>query len=460
MNIQERIQELSNSRAAKEARQQALMQAATERGETLAPDEAEEFDTLAQEIDAIDGDLVRLRKLAKNNDANAAPVNGATPAAAAASRGANIQQQANGRGGTPVVRVRTNEEPGLGMARYAMALLACNGNKFEAAEYAKRTWGEQGEGVALMLRAPVAAGSTTTEGWASNLVQTNYVDEFIALLRPRTLIGRIPGIRPVPFNVSMPAQTGGGTYGWVGEGAAKPVTRPTYATVTLGMAKAAGIVVLTKELVKSSSPSAQEAVREEMIAGIGAFLDNQFVDPAVDKVDGVSPASITFGVTPISASGTTEANYRDDLNALVQAFADNNYPLSGVVLLMSESRAWALGGIVNAVGGAAFPGLGVEGGDLRGITIVGSNAASLADIVVAAHAPSVLVADEGQVEIDVSEEASVQMDSSPDNPTTDSTVLVSLWQRNLVGLRAERFINWKKARSTAVQVLDYSGGGS
>jgi hypothetical protein len=54
----------------------------------------------------------------------------------------------------------------------------------------------------------------------------------------------------------------------------------------------------------------------------------------------------------------------------------------------------------------------------------------------------------------VSREASVQMDSAPTNPPAAATVLVSLWQMNMVGIRAERFINWKKRRTGAVQYID------
>jgi hypothetical protein len=64
---------------------------------------------------------------------------------------------------------------------------------------------------------------------------------------------------------------------------------------------------------------------------------------------------------------------------------------------------------------------------------------------------AILYADDGGVTIDVSQEASVQMDSAPDNPALATTVMTSFWQNNLVGLRAERFINWKKARAGCVQ---------
>jgi hypothetical protein len=70
------------------------------------------------------------------------------------------------------------------------------------------------------------------------------------------------------------------------------------------------------------------------------------------------------------------------------------------------------------------------------------------------------MADDGGVNIDVSREASVQMDSAPDNPPTASTVLVSFWQNNLVGIRAERFINWRRRRDAAVAFIQGARYGS
>jgi hypothetical protein len=137
------------------------------------------------------------------------------------------------------------------------------------------------------------------------------------------------------------------------------------------------------------------------------------------------------------------------MRALLAGFASTNYPLDGVVLIMSDAVAFTLGTMVNALGQTAFPGLTVGGGSILGVPVVTSNV--VGNQIIAAHAPSILFADDGQTEIDVSEQASVQMDSTPDNPTNATTVMVSLWQRNLVGLRAERWINWKKARATAVR---------
>jgi hypothetical protein len=62
-----------------------------------------------------------------------------------------------------------------------------------------------------------------------------------------------------------------------------------------------------------------------------------------------------------------------------------------------------------------------------------------------------LLADDGQATIDASTEASLQMDSAPATPATTT---VSLWQSNMIGIRAERFITWLKARAAAAQYVN------
>lgn len=450
MTILEQITQHENSRAAKVARKTALIEQSGAEGRTLDESESEEFDTLDTEVRSIDGHLSRLNTLKRDNEGRATPVVATSMATASDSRG-----------GVAVVTVRDNTEKGISFARYAMSLVACHGNRFEAAEHAKRTWGDSAEEVSVMLRSPelmtraaVAAGTTTNATFAKPLVNVTPLDDFLELLRPATLIGRIPGLRRVPFNVSMPTQTAGGTYGWVGEGAGKPVTNAQFASVSLGMAKAAGIIVLTAELVKSSSPSAQETVRDELINGIQSYLDAQFIDPSVAAVANVSPASITNGVAGTAASGTTEANARTDLRALLGGFVTGNFGLGGVVLLMSEGTAFTLGTLVNAVGEATFPSMTATGGNLLGIPVITSN--TVGNSIVAVHAPSILYADDGGTEIDVSREASLIMDTAPDavvQAGAAAPVMTSLWQRNLVGLRAERWINWSRARAGSVRMV-------
>ena len=72
------------------------------------------------------------------------------------------------------------------------------------------------------------------------------------------------------------------------------------------------------------------------------------------------------------------------------------------------------------------------------------------------NASDIFLADDGGVSVDMSREASLQMDSAPttqDALTGTGTSLVSLWQTNAVGFRAERTINWAAWRDSAVAYL-------
>lgn len=447
MTTAEQIQSFENKRAANVAAMQTLMEKSA--GSTLEEAQKDEYVALEREVEQIDEHLPRLRKLEKMQLASATPITPVTDQKAASDlRGGSV----------PRVQVTPMLPKGTAFTRFAMAMASAKGDSYQAISRAK-AWGDTPEVERMVeatlnwhTKAAVAAGTTTDATWAGPLVPTQTaVNEFLELLRPRTLLGRVAGFRQVPFNTAVPSQTGGGTYSWVGQGNAKPVTSAAFATVTVPFAKAAGIIVLTEELVRLSTPSAEATVREEMIAGMGQFLDTQLIDPAVAAVANVNPASITNGAATAAASGVTGAAARADLAARVATFTAANIPLEGSVWLMSDSNAFGLAMSLNALGQPLFPGFTRDGGSLFGIPVVVSN--NVGNRVILVHAPSILFADEGGVSIDVSREASIQMDSAPTNPTDATTVLVSLWQRNLVGLRAERMITWIRARTAAVTYI-------
>ena len=137
----------------------------------------------------------------------------------------------------------------------------------------------------------------------------------------------------------------------------------------------------------------------------------------------------------------------------------NNKDVVGGVWIMPTVVAMRLSTMVNSLGQPSFPGITASGGTFYGLPVVTSQSSGLLNtsangkVVILANAPEILLADDGQVSIDVSREASVQLDDAPTNPVVAATVLVSLWQHNLVGLRAERFANWNKANANAVKYL-------
>jgi HK97 family phage major capsid protein len=423
----EQITALETSRAAALASMTDLMTQATSKGTTLDPTQASEYDAQSLRVKSIDADLTRVRELESFNITKATPV----PAPPSP---------------RPVIQVRANVPKGAAFVRAACALLVCKGNRHEAAQYAAQ-WNDSTPEVALYLKAAVAPGTTTDATWAAPLVNPTMVSDFLELLRAATVVDRIVNLRKVPFNCKVPSQTAGGTYGWVGEQKPKPVTKLAFTADTLLINKVAGIIVLTDELVRLSNPSAEDLARNDMIKGIAAFIDQQFLDPAVAAVAGVNPGSITNGAPTAVAT----ANPLADIMGLINHFATNNIPVDGLAIIMSPSNALSLSFRTTLDGSPVFPGLSMDGGTYKGIQFITSNVAG--GNVVALQPQLVLMADEGGVTIDASREASLQMDSAPASPADATTVMVSLWQMNCVGLRAERFITWKRANANAVKYL-------
>ncbi|HEJ1117519.1 TPA: phage major capsid protein [Pseudomonas aeruginosa] len=458
----EQIAEFEATRVSKAAEMEAIMTKAAEAGETLDADQSEQFDTLEAEIAAIDKHIGRLKQMQKAQAANAKPVT----EEAGAQRMANVKTL-----DFKEVQVRAKNtqklEPGIALARAAKCLALGHLQHRDAISIAKSLYDGQDAIIAathrLVTKAAVAAATTSDATWAGPLVgdETSVFADFVEYLRPQTILGRfgtngIPSLRRVPFRVPLIGQTSGGDGYWVGEGQAKPLTKFDFERNTLEPLKVANIAVATMEVIRDSSPSADGIIRDQLAAALRQRLDIDFIDPDKAAVAGVSPASILNGVVGIASSGTDADAVRADLKALFSAFiAANNAPTSGV-FIMTATMALSLSLMVNALGQPEFPTITMTGGSLNGLPVIVSEFVptdSSGSIVALVNASDIYLGDEGGIDLSMSTEASLQMDNAPDNPTTASTVLVSLFQRNLVAFRAERAISWARRRTSAVAYL-------
>jgi HK97 family phage major capsid protein/HK97 family phage prohead protease len=475
MTTAEAITASEASRQAKAAKMASMMEDVTAKGETLDAEQADEYEGLKREVKALDEHLERLNDLAKITQAKAQSVEQVKSA----------QDASAARSG--MVRVTgPKPEPGIRFARVVKALGMAHGSPSGAVHIAEQLYGDD-QGVVNVLKAAarhgavssavvtksaVEAGGTAT--WGSFLVgdETSVFADFAEFLRPMTILGKfgtggIPALRRVPFRTPLLLQTGGGDAYWTREGGGKGLTSFTGERTTLDELKAANIVVLTEELVRAASPSAETMVRDQMAAALAQRIDTDLVDPANSGSAGAKPASITNSVTPIASAGVTADHVRADILAVVQPFIDADMPISGMVWLMSASTALALSLMRTITGAPEFPGITIQGGTFQGIPVIVSEFVGTSGgspntrYVWLVSAGDIYLADDGGVRVDMSREASVQMDSAPTvasiesgSPSTGvATSLVSLWQTDSIGFRCERVINWKLRRTTAVAGL-------
>lgn len=447
--ICEQITALEAKRMASATRMEAIMQKTLDEDRTSDEAEQEEFDRLNGEVEAIDKDLVRLRKIEQAKAFTAKPVMKA---------GDGIEL----RGSSISVKTPPKLEPGIEFSRQMKVKIMSRLTGERAADVAAMMYGSDSEVVAF-YKANVSAGTTITGNWAANLVGAETggaaVAAFLEYLRPRTILGRfgtggVPALRSIPFHVPIITQTGAGAGYWVGEAKAKPLTSFNFTRTTLSPLKVANICVLSMENIRYSSPSSDAIVRDQLVAALAARLDTDFINPAKTAVSNVSPASITNGASAIVSSGDDADAIRLDIRSLLAKFNASNNPVTSGVFVMTSACAQALAMMVNPLGQQEFPTMSPTGGSVYGMPVIASDYVPSA-IVVLVNASDIFLGDDGGFQVDTSQEASLEMSDAPahDSSTPTAAQLVSMFQTNSVAVRAERIINWMRARSQSVAYL-------
>ncbi len=434
MNNSERITELETSLRTKTDRMTALMAVRDTDGLEWSAEQSTEFDGLASDSAKLGADLNRYKALEQNLMSFAKP-------APMAQRSFQSQH----------ITVKSADVPkGIRMGRYALALFAADGDRARAVQLAEKHWGGSTPEVALALKAAADLGVTTSDPWGGELTPYRQVaDEFVEMLRAATIVGRIPGLRRVPFNIKFPVQTAGTEGSWVGEGGLKPVGKITLDNATLRFTKVAKIVAFSDEMQRFSSPGIEQLVRDDLIAGCSETIDKTFIDPAIVEVSDVRPASITNSAPNDAASGTDVDAFRADFAAALGSFAGANIPVNGLVLVTTPAVAANLALLATALGVSVFPDMTPEGGRVLGYTVIVSG--NVPDGVFVFLKPSeIFLADDGAVNIETSNQATLVMD---DGASPSSTTSINLWQQNARGVKAERFINWKRRRDEAVYYI-------
>lgn len=445
--MKEYLAKLLKALAEKNQAMQAALSKSAEAGST--PDEATEA-----EIQAIEKDIaaieVNIERTKKQIAAAEAAAKTATLAAGQSAEEAkkSAKGDPNPEGKDPKIEIVPLAK-GVGFAQYARAkilsqLAAKEGNYKSALDVAKeRGFGDEVQD--LVTKATL--GTTTDAGFAASLVTENrLVGEFVDMLRAATVFDQLTGFRNVPFNSKIPSQLTGGQAQWVGEGAPKPLTNPTYGEVEIKEHKLAAITVYTQELMRRSDPAVDILVRDDLIEASKTLIDNTFLDAAAASA--VRPAGVLNGVTATPNTGTTAANYEADLLALVNSFVTANLSLDGAYFIMSETRAAQISLLRDALGRSYFEGMALRGTrTLMGIPVITSQ--TVGDKIILVKTSEILLAQDGGVDVSYSDQATL----------VDGATTHHLWQENKFAVRVEKFITWAKRRPIAAAFLNYATGG-
>ena len=438
------LKQLLDALAAKNKELEGHMTKSLDAGQTPDDETEKAIQAVEADIAAIEKNIERVKKqiaAAAEAAKTATPVAGEDPKQAKKSAEGNPNPE-DKQSKIEVVKLAK----GIGFAQYARAklcsqLAAKNGNFISPVDMAKQM-GFGDEVQDLVTKATL--GTTTDVGFASALVQENrLVGEFVEMLRAATVFEQLNGFRAVPFNSKIPSQLTGGTAAWVGEGAAKPLTNPTYGEVEIKEHKLAAITVYTQELMRRSDPAVDVLVRDDLIEASKTLIDNTFLDAAAAST--TRPAGVLNGVAATPSTGTTAAAYETDLLTLINTFVAANLSLDGAYFLMSETRAAQISLLRDALGNSYFAGMALRGTrTLMGIPVITSQA--VGNKIILVKTSEILLAQDGGVDVSYSDQATL----------VDGATTHHLWQENKFAVRVEKFITWAKRRPIAASFIQYT----
>jgi hypothetical protein len=152
---------------------------------------------------------------------------------------------------------------------------------------------------------------------------------------------------------------------------------------------------------------------------------------------------VTNGSPEVTSTGTTSAQISADLAGLLAAVTTPG-PLVWIMPPKTMYRiALTLGSQAAGLPATLF-----------GIPVIAS-INSPAQITLL-DPGGVIYSDAGQFDLEVSEQAAIELNDAPADPSTASTILHSSYQRNLVYVRALRWLAWQRVQTGAAAWMTVS----
>lgn len=282
---------------------------------------------------------------------------------------------------------------------------------------------------------------------ADGLTVHSLVSAFVGSLVGQSIFDSVRGsslqVPPRSTVLSVSSAIAGGA---IPEASAKLISRLSVGASDVDPVKTLAIVVVSAELLKMGGTLADTLIRRELTGAVIKATDAQFLS-----------LISAGGITSIPASGSTPTAVRNDLKSLLASVGTGQGSKLFLLVNQTIGETWAVLG--DAGGVAIFPAMTPTGGQVAGMPVIVSTEIPSGEIWLV-DASAVATSTDGNVRIDASDAAGIQMDSQPDSPTNASTPLVSLFQLNHTGVRAERWLAAKLMRSDGAAKItgaSYSG---
>jgi len=440
-----------------------VMAKSLEEGRTSDAAEQEQFDTLAAEVDAIDKDLARLRKIENSKMTTAKAVAKIETAIQGSETRAGLERPYAVPAAPPI-------PPRDHMIRALVCKVKSHFTKQSPYEVMREEYGDDEPTRAVMnrlvTRAATIPADTVTSGWADKLVATILTDYFAALMplsvypglasRGQKFTFGTAGVVTMPTRSSTPTIAGS----FVAQGSPIPVRQGAFTSISFTPKKMAVISSFTREIAEHSTPSIEALIRQAIADDTAVSIDTVLLDNVAATT--TRPAGLRAGVSATGATaGGTITALIGDIRALTTALiTGTNGNLRAPVWIMNPGDVLAASLLPAVAGGGQFPfGEQLAAGTLQGYPVIQSSTVA-ADMMFLIDAADFVSVTGDTPRFDVSDQATLVFDDTA--PAQVGTVGVSaspnvvgaparsLWQTDTIGIRMILDINWGLRRSGIV----------
>jgi HK97 family phage major capsid protein/HK97 family phage prohead protease len=453
--ITEQITALEAKRAASAARMDEVMKKSLDEDRTSTSEEQEEFDNLSAQVEAIDKDLVRLRRLEATKMTTAKAV----------AKVETAQQASLARGGFDTVYAVPAQK--ISPADYVYRSLVCavkaHFHKKSPHQIMKEEYGDDEPTRAVLnviTRAATVPADTVTSGWASQLVATS-ITEFFSALMPNAVYPALAsrggkfsfgqaGIVSMPTRASTPTIAGS----FVAQGAPIPVRQGAFSAITFTPKKMGVISAFTREIAEHSTPSIEGLIRQAIVEDTATAIDSVLLDGTAATT--TRPAGLRAGVsvTTATAGGGLTALIGDIRGLTSALITGSNGNLRSPVWIMNPGDVLAASLIPATAGGGEFPfKTELTGGTLQGYPVIQSSNVP-ADMMFLVDAADFVSVTGDTPRFDVSDQATLHFEdttplqiSTVGSPNTVAAPVRNLWQTDTIAVRMLLDINWGMRRT-------------
>jgi HK97 family phage major capsid protein len=223
--------------------------------------------------------------------------------------------------------------------------------------------------------------------------------------------------------------------------------------VNLSPLKVAALAVVSNELLRDSSPSAEMLVRDGLVESTAQRIDLTVFSTTAESA-GVSPPGLLNGVVALGSNGITAADVLLDVQELKTEFI-TNLMTSGLYWVMNPALAMRLSLMRSTLGVREFP--DINGGTFEGLPVVTGDNIGAAHLILVRPSDVYSIGDQG-IQVSISRDAMIEMATNPgmesEGPTSPTQKYVGMFQTESTAIKIVRPINFAKRRPEAVQFME------